>query len=124
VQKWRAKFPDEKYVNQVGEDAYLGVLLYVKAVELAKTTKQDAVTAALESENVCVDAPEGHVCVDPKSHHLTHSVSLMEVQSDHSVKQLKVFSNVEPYWLGQAGCDLPKHPDHEQYTPSNPPTRK
>jgi branched-chain amino acid transport system substrate-binding protein len=26
VQNWRAKFPDEKYINQVGEDAYLGVL--------------------------------------------------------------------------------------------------
>ena len=123
VQKWRAKFPNEKYVNQVGEDAYLGVLLYAKAVELAKTTKQEAVTTALESGEVCIDAPEGHVCVDPKSHHLTHSVSLMEVQPDHSLKQLKVWSNVAPYWLGQAGCDLPKNPDYTQYTPSSPPAR-
>jgi urea ABC transporter substrate-binding protein len=124
VQKWRAKFPDEKYINQVGEDAYLGVLLYAKAVELAKTTKQEAVTSVLESGNVCVDAPEGHVCVEPKSHHLTHSVSLMEVQPDHSLKQLKVWSNAEPYWLGNAGCDLPKSADYSQYTPSNPPKSK
>jgi branched-chain amino acid transport system substrate-binding protein len=124
VKRWRAMFPDEKYINQVGEDAYMGVLIYAKAVEMAKSTSKDAVTAALETGTVCVDAPEGHVCVDAKSHHVTHSISLMAVQPDHSVKQLKVWPDVQPYWLGQAGCDLPKHADYSQYTPSNPPAHK
>ena len=48
----------------------------------------------------------------------------MEVQPDHSLKQLKVWSNVEPYWLSKAGCDLPKSADYSQYTPSNPPKSK
>jgi urea transport system substrate-binding protein len=48
----------------------------------------------------------------------------MEVQPDHSLKQLKVWSNAEPYWLGNAGCDLPKSADYSQYTPSNPPKSK
>ena len=32
----------------------------------------------------------------------------MEVQPDHSLKQLKVWSDVAPYWLGKPDCDLPK----------------
>ena len=124
VKRWRAKYPDEKYINQVGENAYLSAFLYAKGVELAKTTKQDAVIAALEGNDVCIDAPEGHICVEPKSHHVSHSVSLMEVQPDHSVKQLKVWSNVQPYWLSKSGCDLPKSADYSQYTPSNPPKSK
>ena len=32
------------------------------------------------------------------------------------------WENIEPYWLGEAGCDLSKKDDYSQYTPSNPPS--
>jgi len=31
--------------------------------------------------------------------------------------------DIEPYWLGQVGCDLSKKPDQNQYTPSNLPKK-
>ena len=123
VKRWRAKFPDEPYIGQVGEDAYVGVLLYAKAVELAGTTDQKAVAKALET-GICVDAPEspqGRVCIDPKTHHTSHTMTLVKVQPDHSLKTVQVFPDVQPFWLGEAGCDLLSKPDYNQYTPSNPP---
>jgi branched-chain amino acid transport system substrate-binding protein len=124
VARWRAKFPKETYINQVGQDAYFSVYLYAKGVEMAGSADRVAVTKALEGENVCIDAPEGRVCVDPKTHHVSHSISLMKVEPDHSLKRLQVMADIKPYWLGSAGCDLTKKDDFSQYTPSNPPTDK
>jgi branched-chain amino acid transport system substrate-binding protein len=123
VAEWHKKYPHEKYISQVGEDSYVGVYLYAKGVEMAGTTKQTAVTKALESKNVCVDTPEGQVCVDPRTHHTSHAISLMQVQPDHSLKRMQVWNDVQPSWLADAGCDLTKRPDHSQYTPSNPPRK-
>ncbi|MEN0101269.1 MAG: urea ABC transporter substrate-binding protein, partial [Brucella pseudogrignonensis] len=42
----------------------------------------------------------------------------------HSVSFPKVWNDVKPYWLGDAGCDLTKSNPGEQYTPSNPPSKQ
>lgn len=121
VARWRTKFPNEPYVNQVGEDAYVGVLLYAKGVEAASTADQAAVIKALEGGTMCVDAPEGMVCIDPRTHHTSHNVTLAQVQPDHSLKIVQAFPDVQPYWLAEAGCDLTHKPDTTQYSPSNSP---
>ncbi|TAM87420.1 MAG: urea ABC transporter substrate-binding protein [Candidimonas sp.] len=120
---WHAKFPSEKYINQVGEDSYVGVYLYAHGVKKAGTTNQAAVIKALESPDTCIEAPEGKVCVDPRSHHLSHTISMMQVEPNHSLKRVEVWADVEPSWLGDAGCNLPVKSDHNQYTPSNPPRK-
>nr|WP_192458840.1 urea ABC transporter substrate-binding protein [Musicola keenii] len=119
--RFRAKFPDEPYINQEAANAYDAVYLYKLAVEKANSVDQVAVRKALESGDICTDGPSGKVCIDPKSHHLSHTIYLAHVRDDHSVEIPKVWPDIKPYWLGEAGCNLPVKPDTSQYTPSNPP---
>ena len=71
--------------------------------------------------DVCMDAPEGKVCLDPKSQHMSHTIYLAKVEQDHSISFPTVWENVQPYWLGDSGCDLTQSNPATQYTPSNPP---
>ncbi|MGA7816728.1 ABC transporter substrate-binding protein, partial [Caballeronia sp.] len=119
--RFHAKFPNEPYITQEAANAYDAVYLYKAAVEKAKSTNQDAVRKALESGGVCTDGPSGKVCMDPKSHHVSHTIYLVHVKADHSVEIPKVWNDVQPYWLGKVGCDLPAKPDHHQYTPTDLP---
>lgn len=119
--RFHALYPNEPYINQEAANAYDAVYLYKAAVEQAKSTDMTAVRKALESGDICTDGPSGKVCIDPKSHHLSHTIYLAHVKADHSIEIPKVWNNIQPYWLGQVGCNLPVKPDHSQYTPSNPP---
>lgn len=120
---FRAKFPSEPYISQEAANAYNAVYLYKAAVEKAKSTSMPAVRKALESGEICTDGPSGKVCIDPKSHHQSHTIYLAHVQADHSIKFPKVWKDVKPYWLGDAGCNLSVKNDYSQYTLSNPPNK-
>ncbi len=122
--KFKAKFPSEPYISQEAANAYDAVYLYKAAVEKAKSTDKVAVRKALESGDICTDGPSGKVCIDPKSHHLSHTIYLAHVQADHSIQFPKVWNDIKPYWLGEAGCNLAAKDDYSQYTPSNPPKAK
>ncbi|WP_425106887.1 urea ABC transporter substrate-binding protein [Ancylobacter sp.] len=121
--KFKAKFPDEPYVNQEAENSYLAVYLYKQMVERAKSTKRDDLRKEIAKGDVCMDAPEGKVCLDPKSQHMSHTIYLAKVGADHSITFPKVWQDIKPYWLGEAGCDLTKNDPSAQYTPSNPPPK-
>jgi urea transport system substrate-binding protein len=122
--RFHAKFPNEPYINQEAANAYNVVYLYKNAVEKANSTDMKAVRKALESGDICTTGPSGKVCIDPKSHHQSHTIYLVHVKADHSVEIPKVWNDIKPYWLGEAGCDLSKRDDFSQYTPSNPPKKK
>ena len=121
--RFRAKYPDEPYISQEAANAYDAVYIYKAAVEKAKSTDMVAVRKALESGDICTSGPQGKVCMDPKSHHMSHTIYLAHVQADHSIEFLKVWNDVKPYWLGEAGCNLAAKADYSQYTPSNPPKK-
>lgn len=122
--KFRAKFPDEPYVNQEAANSYIGVYLYKQMVERAEgSTDREDLRKIIAEGDVCFDGPSGNVCLDPKSQHMSHTIYLAKVEDDHSVSFPKVWDNVKPYWLGDAGCDLTQHDPNEQYTPSNPPSK-
>lgn len=122
VEKWHKKFPDEPYINQEAENSYLAVHLYKQMVERASgSTKKDDLRKVIAEGDVCYDAPEGKVCLDPKSQHMSHTIYLAKVSDDHSISFPKVWNDIKPYWLGDAGCDLTKNDPSAQYTPSNPP---
>ena len=124
VAKWRKKFPNEPYINQEAENSYLAVYLYKQMVERAKgSTKRDDLRAVIAKGDVCFDAPEGKVCIDPKSQHMSHTIYLAKVNDVHSISFPKTLEDVKPYWLGEAGCDLTKKNPSAQYTPSNPPPK-
>ncbi|SEO09429.1 amino acid/amide ABC transporter substrate-binding protein, HAAT family [Methylobacterium sp. UNC300MFChir4.1] len=120
--KWKAKFPNEPYVNQEAENSYLAVYLYKQMVERANgSTKRADLRKVIAAGDVCVDAPEGKVCIDPKSQHASHTIYLAKVDEKHAISFPKTWDNIQPYWLGKAGCDLTQKDPLAQYTPSNPP---
>jgi urea transport system substrate-binding protein len=120
--KWKAKFPNEPYVNQEAENSYLAVYLYRQMVERANgSTKRADLRKVIAAGDVCVDAPEGKVCIDPKSQHASHTIYLAKVDEKHAISFPKTWDGIQPYWLGKAGCDLTQKDPMAQYTPSNPP---
>ena len=122
--RWRAKFPNEPYVNQEAENSYAALYLYKEMVERAHgSTKRDDLRATLVGGDLCFDAPEGKMCIDPKSQHTSHTIYLAKVGEDHSISFPKVWPDIKPYWLGDNGCDLTRSDPHAQYTPSNPPPK-
>ena len=121
VEKFRARFPDEPYINQEAANSYIAMYLYKQMVERAGTTDRAALLAELAKGDVCFDGPSGKVCLDPKSQHMSHTIYLAKVEADHSISFPTVWENIAPYWLGEAGCDLTKNDPSAQYTPSSPP---
>lgn len=121
--RFHAKFPDAPYINQEAANAYDAVYLYKEAAERAKSVDMAAVRKAISAGGVCTTGPSGKVCIDPKSQHTSHTIYLAHVKADHSIEIPKVWENIQPYWLGEVGCNLAQRPDTSQYTPSNPPKR-
>ena len=72
--------------------------------------------AALES-GLTFESPEGAIRLDPKSHHVVHSVHLATVNDKHGFNILETFANIEPTDTAKV-CDLGADPNqHKQYTP-------
>ncbi|KAB2739901.1 urea ABC transporter substrate-binding protein [Brucella anthropi] len=125
IERFHAKFPNEPYINQEAANSYIAVNLYKQMVERAGgSTKRDDLRKIIAEGDVCFDGPSGNTCLDPKSQHMSHTIYLAKVGDDHSVSFPKVWNDVKPYWLGEAGCDLTKSNPGEQYTPSNPPSKQ
>lgn len=125
LEKFHAKYPNEPYVNQEAANSYIAMNLYKNMVERANgSTVRDDLRKVIAEGDVCFDGPSGNVCLDPKSQHMSHTIYLAKVEDDHSISFPKVWDNIKPYWLGDAGCDLTQSDPNEQYTPSNPPTKQ
>ena len=122
-QRWRAMFPDETYINDMGYNAYTAVYMYKMLAERAGTTDKDEIRKVIAAGDACIDAPEGEICIDPMSQHTSHHMRMIGVNPDHSVRVIRDFGLIEPYWLGEIGCDLTKEDPKEQYTPTSLPTR-
>jgi urea transport system substrate-binding protein len=122
--RFHAKFPTAPYINQEAANAYDAVYLYKAAVERAKSVDPVEVRKAISAGGICTDGPSGKVCIDPKSQHTSHTIYLAHVNADHSIDFPKVWENIQPYWLGEVGCNLAKHPDTSQYTPTSLPKYK
>ena len=123
VARWRAKYPDETYINDMGENEYAAIFLYKKLVEMGGSTNIDKIRAQIATGKACIEAPEGEICIDPKSQHASHKMTQLSVGADHSVKVERTWDRVDPYWLGQIGCDLTKDDPKDQYTPSYLPNK-
>ncbi len=122
VEKFKAKFPDEPYINQEAANSYIALNLYKIMVERAGgSTDREELRKVIAKGDVCFDGPSGNVCLDPKSQHMSHNIYLAKVNEDHSISFPTSWENIKPYWLGEAGCDLTKSDPSAQYTPSNPP---
>ncbi len=121
--RWRAKFPHEIYINDMGYNAYVAIKMYQMLADRAKSLKKDDIRKVIAQGNAGIDAPEGHIVIDPKSQHTSHHMRLLGVDEHNTVHVIKDFGIIQPYWLGQVGCDLTKSNPKEQYTPDHLPKK-
>jgi branched-chain amino acid transport system substrate-binding protein len=122
VERFYERFPEAPYVNQEAANSYIAMYLYKQMVERADgSTDKDDLRTVIAEGDVCFDGPSGTVCLDPKSQHMSHNIYLAKVGDDHEISFPQVWESVEPYWLGENGCDLTQNDPSAQYTPSNPP---
>ena len=103
----------------IGEFPYniwLNIQLWAAATNKAASIEKDKVIDALES-GLQLDAPEGRVRVDGKTHHLVHSIHIAQASEDRSFKIIKTIPDVQPSYE-QSVCDIISGPrTHKQFTP-------
>ena len=85
----------------MGYNAYNALYMYKTLVEKAKSIKLDDMRKVIATGEACIDAPEGQVCIDPKSQHTSHRMRLISVGPQHEVKVEKDYGTIKPYWLGR-----------------------
>jgi urea transport system substrate-binding protein len=117
VAAWRKRFGSNyTYITDSACTVWNGWHLWAAAVNQAKSLDRDKVIAALES-GLKFDSPEGTISLDPKSHHIVHSVHLAKVDDRNGFTILESFASVEPSDTMQV-CDLTANPNqHKQFTP-------
>jgi urea transport system substrate-binding protein len=117
VAAWRKRFgANYTYITDSACTVWNGWHLWAMAVNKANSLDRDKVIAALETE-LTFDSPEGHIRLDPKSHHVVHSVHLAKVNDKNGFAIMESFANVEPSDTMKV-CDLIANPnEHKQYTP-------
>ena len=59
----------------MGENEYAAVYMYKKLVEMGGSTEIDKIRAQIATGKACIDAPEGQICIDPKSQHASHQMT-------------------------------------------------
>jgi urea transport system substrate-binding protein len=117
VDKFRAKFPDEKYIGMEAETEYTGIYLYAEAVKKAGSTDKEAVIKALES-GISVNGPAGKVTIDGKTHHVIKDLWLIHTDDNQNIEFVRKLESIRPDWLSQVkGVDLTKKVESKQYTP-------
>ena len=117
VAAWRKRFgANYTYITDSACTVWNGWHLWAMAVNKANSLDRDKVIAALET-GLTFDSPEGTIRLDPKSHHVVHSVHLAKVNNKNGFSIMESFANVEPSDTMKV-CDLTANPnEHKQYTP-------
>jgi urea transport system substrate-binding protein len=117
VAAWRKRFgANYTYITDSACTVWNGWHLWAMAVNKANSLDRDKVIAALET-GLTFNSPEGHIRLDPKSHHVVHSVHLAKVNDKNGFAIMESFANVEPSDTMKV-CDLIANPnEHKQYTP-------
>ena len=106
--KWADAYGDSDNIHETAVSTYQGVMMWAAAVRMAGSTKRDDVIAALES-GLSIEGPSGKITVDPKTHHATLDVHIMEFENQ-GMKVLETLPQRAPIDT-QAVCDLQANPD-------------
>ncbi len=126
LDKFKAKFPDEPYVNQEAANSYIAMNLYKQMVERAERLDQArrprarswprAMSASTARRARSASIRRASTC-------RTRSILAQVDDGPHDRASRRSGTDIKPYWLGEAGCDLTKNDPSAQYTPSNPPPK-
>lgn len=103
----------------IGEFPYniwLNIQLWAAAANKAGAIEKGRIIETLES-GLQLDAPEGRVRVDGKTHHLVHSIHIAYATENRTFRIVKTIPDVQPSYE-QSVCDLISKPrTHRQFTP-------
>ena len=80
VTRFKARYGENRVVDDPMEAAYLGVHLWAQAVQQANTTDTDAVRKALAGQSFA--APEGLVTIDPATQHTAKTARIGKIRAD------------------------------------------
>jgi branched-chain amino acid transport system substrate-binding protein len=110
---WAAKYGDTSLIHEIAVSNYQGIQVWAEAVRKGGGTDTEAITKAVES-GLSIVGPGGKVTIDPKTHHATLDVHLMELENQ-KMKVIESFDQRPPIDT-QAVCDLEANPgDNTQY---------
>jgi len=110
---WKKKFGHTNDIHEIAASSYDGVRLWAEGVKKAGSLDRMKVIQALET-GLSYTGPTGKVTIDPKTHHVTHDMHLIEVKNQ-TLTILKSYSQIPPSDT-QRVCDLEKNPnDTKQY---------
>ncbi len=98
-------------IHELAVSNYQGIMLWAEAVKAANSVEHDSVIEALDS-GLSYEGPAGMVTIDPKTHHATLDVHLMEMR-DQKLNVIKSFGARPPIDT-QLVCDLVANPDDNQ----------
>ena len=105
--KWAKRFGDTKVVHEIAVSQYQGIMLWAACVKKAGSLDRDKMLAAIES-GVSIQGPGGKITLEPKTHHATLDIKVMEVKGQKlTIKQ--EFKARPPSDTAQF-CDLIKNP--------------
>ncbi|MEK0329519.1 MAG: urea ABC transporter substrate-binding protein [Nitrosopumilus sp.] len=96
VHNLEARLPENTILTDPIEAAYLGLVLYSKAVELAGSEDPSLVRQSLKG--MTYSAPEGTIGIDPETNHLAKSFRIAEVLENG---QIKIVYSSDGYILPQ-----------------------
>jgi urea transport system substrate-binding protein len=103
----------------IGEFPYniwLNIQLWAAAANKAGSIEKGRIIETLES-GLQLDAPEGRVRVDGKTHHLVHNIHIACATENRTFRIVKTILDVQPSYE-QSVCDLISKPrTHKQFTP-------
>ena len=109
--KWAKRFGDTKIVHEIAVSQYQGIMLWAACVKKAGSLDREKMLAAIES-GVSIQGPGGKVTLDPKTHHATLDIKVMEVKGQKlTIKQ--EFKARPPSDTAQF-CDLKKNPNENK----------
>ena len=104
---WRKKFGSTKIVHEIAVSQYQGIKLWAACVRRAGSLNRNAMLQAIES-GVSIEGPAGTVTIDPKTHHTSLDINVMEVKGQ-KLTILETAKQQPPSDTAQY-CDLLKNP--------------
>jgi urea transport system substrate-binding protein len=109
--RWQKRFGDTKIVHEIAVSQYQGILLWAEAVKKAGSLDRNKMLAAIES-GVQVEGPAGLVKIEPKTHHASLDIHVMEVKGQkltirQTVKQRPPTDTLQ-------FCNLQKNPSENK----------
>jgi urea transport system substrate-binding protein len=111
--RWAKRFGDTKIVHEIAVSQYQGILLWAECVRKAGSMDRAAMLKTIESGPSIV-GPAGTVTIEPKTHHASLDIHVMEVKNQ-KLAILETVKQRPPSDTAQY-CDLLKNPnENKQY---------